>query len=71
MAALANATAGAFLSSRAFWGPVTATLDWCEVSPNPVQLGPDPDPNTLLIAGDLLGKLPVLEICRRDGKHVL
>ena len=51
-----------------FWGPVTATLDWCEVSPNP---GPDPDPNTLLIAGDLLGKLPVLEICSRDGEHVL
>lgn len=33
MSAFANATAGAFFSSRAFWGPVTATLDWCEVSP--------------------------------------
>ncbi|OSD03320.1 aPHC-domain-containing protein [Trametes coccinea BRFM310] len=32
MTALANATAGAFFSSRAFWGPVTATLDWCEAN---------------------------------------
>ncbi|CDO73011.1 hypothetical protein BN946_scf185007.g65 [Trametes cinnabarina] len=32
MSAFANATAGAFLSSRAFWGPVTATLDWCEAN---------------------------------------
>ncbi|KAI0334118.1 alkaline phytoceramidase [Cubamyces sp. BRFM 1775] len=32
MAAFANVTAGAFLSSRAFWGPVTATLDWCEAN---------------------------------------
>ncbi|KAI0354581.1 alkaline phytoceramidase [Trametes cingulata] len=32
MSAYANATAGAFFSSRAFWGPVTATLDWCEAN---------------------------------------
>ncbi|KAI0640039.1 alkaline phytoceramidase [Trametes polyzona] len=32
MSAFANATAGAFFSSRAFWGPVTATLDWCEAN---------------------------------------
>ncbi|KAI0673761.1 alkaline phytoceramidase [Trametes maxima] len=32
MSAFANHTAGAFFSSRAFWGPVTATLDWCEAN---------------------------------------
>ncbi|KAH9849242.1 alkaline phytoceramidase [Lenzites betulinus] len=32
MSAFANVTAGGFLSSRAFWGPVTATLDWCEAN---------------------------------------
>ena len=33
LAAMAhNASTNAFLASQAFWGPVTATLDWCEVS---------------------------------------
>ncbi|KAI0828885.1 alkaline phytoceramidase [Trametes gibbosa] len=32
MVGFANATAGAFISSRPFWGPVTATLDWCEAN---------------------------------------
>ncbi|KAI0778801.1 alkaline phytoceramidase [Trametes elegans] len=32
MSAFANATTSAFLSSRGFWGPVTATLDWCEAN---------------------------------------
>ncbi|KAI0756269.1 alkaline phytoceramidase [Daedaleopsis nitida] len=27
-----NATAHAFTASQAFWGPVTATLDWCEAN---------------------------------------
>ena len=27
-----NHSANAFLAGQAFWGPVTATLDWCEVS---------------------------------------
>ena len=25
-------TTAAFFAGQAFWGPVTATLDWCEVS---------------------------------------
>ncbi|KAI0800636.1 alkaline phytoceramidase [Fomes fomentarius] len=27
-----NATANAFFATQAFWGPVTATLDWCEAN---------------------------------------
>ena len=27
-----NTSANTFLAAQAFWGPVTATLDWCEVS---------------------------------------
>ena len=30
-----NSTANAYLASKSFWGPVTATLDWCEVSSAP------------------------------------
>lgn len=71
-----NHTGSAFLAGQAFWGPVTATLDWCEVSTyTPAcesfvmnELCVDL-PNSLLPRTS--GQLPVLPLHCRGREHIL
>ena len=76
MAAFANVTAGAFLSSRAFWGPVTATLDWCEVSHSLTRVPAPSRPRAHFALSHhhrpaFAGKLSVLALHCRGRQHLL
>jgi hypothetical protein len=46
-----------------YWGPVTATLDWCEVRIELYASNVSPS--------RLSGQLPVLSLCGRNVQHVL
>ena len=76
-----NHSANAFLAGQAFWGPVTATLDWCEVSllcsrarsalPGRRQWPCLLDPRSPSSPLTLPGQLPVLALHCRGRQHRL
>jgi hypothetical protein len=49
-----------------YYGPVTATLDWCEVGMVYISFLTLINPNL-----SLAGKLSVLSLCRRNGEYLL